>query len=385
NTQGASWPPLLQDFVNRSFEQSNALSAPQKAVFNEQIQTLIYAAARDKKIWTNDWIRQKLPVFDPAVPLALYQDVVGPGLGAHQTPAPPGYAEPHNQQKRQHPLPEKPTNFDSNERKRQRAARFQALASLPHPVQPSLAPAAGKSATIVGTLTALEKRYLRLTSDPDPALVRSKFMLGKCLLYVVDKYRSSGALYAYINDQIKAIRQDMTVQHITSGLAVRVYETHGRIAIENNDLGEFNQCQSQLKHLYAQRSHQNFYKNTYEFTCYRILYLLLTGNYADINIARLDIMDADSATVELELDPEFRIRRQCVYKALELADHVVLGNYHRFFALYKWFKGLGCMSGAFHLLDQFMANKQRVLSLKIMCKGFKKVPLALLESQLAID
>ncbi|KAM9887178.1 hypothetical protein OXX69_013385, partial [Metschnikowia pulcherrima] len=123
-------------------------------------------------------------------------------------------------------------------------------------------------------------------------------------------------------------------------------------------------------------------KNTYEFTCYRVLYLLLTGNYADINLTRLELMDLDTGK---DLPVDFETRRMCVYNALKLADYVTLGNYSGFFALYKWYQSLDCMDGAFHLLEQFMANKQRVLSLNTMCKAFKKLPLSYLEEQFALD
>lgn len=384
--EAAAWPPILQDFVNRSFAQADGLTELQKVVFNEQIQALIYAAARDKKIWTNNWTAQTLPIFNPSVPFGLHQDIVLSTV-QNQTvsPAPTvALAGSQDQYPSERSGGKKPANFDSSERKRQRAARFQdSVTRSPSPV-PVAAPSGGKAKHIIGTLTALEKRYLRLTSEPDPSLVRPSNVLGHCLKHVVNKYRTTGASYLYINDQLKAIRQDLTVQHLKGNLAVKVYETHGRIAIENNDLGEFNQCQAQLKHLYAAKEHPDFYKYTYEFTCYRILYLLLTGNYADINLTRLEILDTDAAVSEADLEPEFVIRRQCVYKALEIADFVTLGNYHGFFKLYKWYKALDGMDGAFHLIDQFMANKQRVLSLNTMCKAFKKLPLSFLEEQLVL-
>ncbi|MFS8023777.1 putative nucleotide-binding alpha-beta plait domain superfamily, RNA-binding domain superfamily [Helianthus anomalus] len=78
------------------------------------------------------------------------------------------------------------------------------------------------------------------------SMVRPKEVLEKALLFVRDSQRN----YLYKCDQLKSIRQDLTVQRILNELIV--YETHARIAIEVGDLSEYNQCQSQLQTLYGE-------------------------------------------------------------------------------------------------------------------------------------
>lgn len=198
---------------------------------------------------------------------------------------------------------------------------------------------------VVGRSQVLEKNYFRLTSAPNPDTVRPLPILQKTLELLKKKWRKENN-YVYICDQFKSLRQDLTVQHIKNEFTVNVYEIHARIALEKGDLGEYNQCQTQLRALYAQKlgGHPT------EFKAYRILYFIHTCNRTDMNDVLADLTPTD------KLEP-------AVKHALDVRSALALGNYHRFFQLYLETPNMGA-----YLMDMFV-ERERLAALASICKS----------------
>lgn len=200
---------------------------------------------------------------------------------------------------------------------------------------------------ITGTSTDLVKPYLRLTSAPDPSTVRPQAVLERSVEHVKEKWKANHD-YHFACEQMKSIRQDLTVQGIKNEFSVKVYECHARIALEKGDREEFNQCQTNLKSLYA----QGISGEVAEFTAYNILYYVYTKSTSDLNSCL--------ATLSKELKKD-----DVVHFALAIRSATALCNYHTFFKLYA---SAPKMSG--YLIDLFI-NRQRTDALRRILKTYR--------------
>lgn len=219
---------------------------------------------------------------------------------------------------------------------------------------------------VVGTCEKLEKRYLRLTSAPDPASVRPERVLRKALTYIIGRWQTDHD-YHYLVDQFKSIRQDLTVQHIRDEFTVTVYETHARIALEVGDLSEFNQCQSQLRTLYTENP--AFRGNYYEFLSYRVLYLMVTANRSQMSALLLDLTKAET-------------QHPSVQHALQCRAAVATHNFYHFLQLVQH----ALHQCSTYLLDK-MVTRVRWHAIQVLCRSFKptRIPIEFVQQSLGFS
>ena len=217
---------------------------------------------------------------------------------------------------------------------------------------------------IIGTCQDLEKQYLRLTSAPDPSTVRPLDVLRRSLDMVVKYWKtSSNRDYHYACDQLKSIRQDLTVQFIRNSFTVLVYETHARIALEAGDHEEFNQCQSQLKTLYEILPSND----QFEFLGYLILYLIYTENTTELQLT-LSRLPRDSHS------------HPVIGHALKVRRAWSLNDYHCLFSLYKQTPAMSAK-----IMDWFV-ERERKQAIKIISKSYRPtIPIEFVCEQLAFD
>jgi hypothetical protein len=166
-------------------------------------------------------------------------------------------------------------------RRAEREGRFAAeMASFARgPAGPTLQALRARSDAAHGTSTSLEKSYLRLTAPPEASAVRPPAVLRDALTLVKRRWAAAPD-YTYACEQLKAIRQDLTVQHTRDALAVDVYETHARVALESRDVAEYTQCAAVLRALYDAPDVPSGAGCPAEFAAYRLLSAAAAGSDA---------------------------------------------------------------------------------------------------------
>ena len=384
------WPDSVRNYVQRAFATENRAEDVSREEMERKLKEVISNAVESNHLYTVDWANLPLPqhmILDSRKRVAQIPQVLAGGVtplslgetnrnstaatskkrksGGEehsqrgQEKVPPWHLSTNNQNvfedrisypdKRQRIELNGKGSSKSQQEKANRMKRFEDGRSGHGARQPFLPSKTNGQAPgqdqgpVVGRCQDLEKRYFRLTSAPNPDTVRPLLVLEKTLEYLKKKWKKENN-YSYICDQFKSLRQDLTVQHIKTDFTVDVYEIHARIALEKGDLGEYNQCQTQLRALHA----QHLGGHPEEFKAYRILYFIHTCNRTDMNDVLADL------TPEEKKDP-------AVKHALETRSALALGNYHRFFQLYLDTPNMGA-----YLMDIFVA-RERLAVLSNIC------------------
>ncbi|KAK3389352.1 SAC3/GANP/Nin1/mts3/eIF-3 p25 family-domain-containing protein [Podospora didyma] len=391
------WPISVRNYVQRSFLPDNMDPSVTRAEMESKLKETISQANDSGVMYTVNWetmplpqqmiredrARAKLVSLTKAAPiypvgLAPSNNSMAKGkkrkstddkdLAAEASSPPPwrngqsqslmsrtSYASPE----KRHPVEEAPIlkNVSKSQKdKRQKQGDGGYKSTYQVPTQPM------NTGPVVGTCMDLEKRFLRLTSAPVAALVRPEIVLRQTLELLKQKWKKDQN-YSYICDQFKSMRQDLTVQGIKNEFTVEVYEIHARIALEKGDLGEYNQCQTQLKALYQ----LGLKGKTIEFKAYRILYFIHTANRTALNDALADLTPTEKKELPIK-------------HALDVRSALALGNYHRFFRLYNETPNMGA-----YLVDKFV-GRERLAALCNICKAYKPdVPLRFVTEELYFE
>eukprot|EP00536_Pseudo-nitzschia_multiseries_P004327 jgi/Psemu1/237550/estExt_Genewise1.C_710045 len=213
--------------------------------------------------------------------------------------------------------------------------------------------------TVKGTSATLEKNYLRLTAPPRAELLASNDSSSP------NRFgRRKRRDYLWFCSQLKAIRQDCTVQRIQGDMAVDVYETHARIALEEGDLNEYNQCQTQLKELYktlplTDDGTNGDWKHKKEFIAYRLLYYVFLSTNETYSGGSSDMYHIMlSLTASERNDP-------AISHALKVREAVALSDYFWFFRLHKTSPNLGIF------LTELLVPTVRLRGLRRIARAYR--------------
>ena len=250
--------PAVRAYAERCF--ASCSGDGERSVMQRKLHAIISGALANGRVREIDWASA------PAPPLDRPEEPAPKRRRQHRGAAPPAPAPDASEQRAR---AARASRFrDDGRAKRSRAAT----------------PSAAR-APIVGTCEALEKDYLRLTAAPDAATVRPERVLRAALQRLKERWRGGDVDYAWACNQLKAIRQDLTVQNLQNAFTVHAYETHARIALESGDLNEYNQCQTRLGELHSADS-----PHRAEFLAYRILYYVHLGHSKSTDAADLELL-----------------------------------------------------------------------------------------------
>jgi len=179
-----------------------------------------------------------------------------------------------------------------------------------------------------GSSHTLEKDYLRLTSVADASNVRPLSVLKKQFKLIREKLLADDD-YVYFLNQIKSIRQDLVLQSIENKFTVKVYSMHSRIALEQGDLCEYNQCQSRIQEL----KRKNLIVNNDEFDCYRLIHSLYQNQPLEVTNTLREIAN-DAVDANNEYNNKIKGPHYGLSYSMRILRAFKTGDIQQFFRMY---------------------------------------------------
>lgn len=330
-----------------------------------QIRDLMKGVIEDKKrkgiMYTHDWDREPIPSLSP-----LVSPPQSPSTASRVTrfQSSPRLPSPRSSN-RTHAFTDPEDSRDDmgwgkkskkkNNKKRRREAFEQHVpAALAQSTDGAWS--AVRKEPIIGTCQNLEKPFLRLNAEPQPEKVRPEPVLIRALNRIAAVIAGGEKDFMYIWSQLKAIRQDLTVQHIRTATAVQVEELFARASLEHADQQEFRKCVSALQSYYD----EGLPGCKAEFGAYQLLiYICDEQKNRGLSLSR--------AMPQLVLQGIWDAPE--VVHAQQVLIAVCMSNYANFWRLYA--SAPRCS----RLVMDWGVEKVRFDCMKMMTEAFKVVPL----------
>ncbi|KAF8324245.1 SAC3/GANP/Nin1/mts3/eIF-3 p25 family-domain-containing protein [Cantharellus anzutake] len=396
-----NWPPSVREWVSKCLGMMNDSN---RDAASAELKKMIAEAYANNTLWETDWASIELESLKPQIKPFLKRKAGGAddnvskksknGLATSQPICSPAKLQEREKRFRREPEVDSQKNSGSykppssseysrhvnapdSRRKRTDATsnnpggasgyrtRRQALLGSPLGDDDDVGPDSNvidwDKYTIVGRSTELFKPYLRITSEPDPAQIRPLEVLERTLAELSRRWRQKPD-YVWTCDQLKSMRQDLTVQRIKNKFTVQVYEIHARMALESEDLKEFKYCESRLRELYE----LGLPGCRDEFYAYRILYSTCARTKTDLNMFIASLTPQQKQQVFIK-------------QALDVHTAISTDNYHKFFVLYLNAHNMGS-----YILDHIV-EAERVKALSIMTKAYQQLPSPFIASELAFE
>ena len=204
---------------------------------------------------------------------------------------------------------------------------------------------------VQGRCQELEKQFLRLNGPPDPEKVRPEAVIRAALDRLVGMMARGEQEYHWHWSQLKAMRQDLIVQHVQNETAAAVEEVFARRALERGDMRDYQKCSTALRVLFD----AGVQGSRAEFDGYRIL-----ANVCQDHCTPDEVLKAmkDAHAHGVMDSPE-------VKHALAVQRAISLGNWAGFWQLYAAAPHCG------RLIMDRAAPAARLAATKLLVTRFK--------------